>query len=38
MTERRQAVLNLVTKEGAKAAGAYALALQSPAKFVTPFR
>jgi phage-related protein len=37
MTERRQAVLNLVTKEGAKAAGAYALALQSPAKLVTLF-
>jgi len=37
MNERRQAVVNLVQKEGAKVAGAYALALQSPAKLVTLF-
>jgi len=32
MAERRQAVLNLVLKEGAKVSGAYALAMQSPSK------
>lgn len=32
MAERRQAVLNLVLKEGAKVNGAYALAMQSPSK------
>ena len=37
MNERRQAVVNLVQKEGAKVAGAYALALESPAKLVTLF-
>ena len=37
MQERRQAVVNLVLKEGTKAAGAYALALESPAKLITLF-
>ncbi|NDH69475.1 MAG: hypothetical protein EBY22_16590, partial [Gammaproteobacteria bacterium] len=37
MAERRQAVVNLVMKEGTKAAGAYALALESPAKLITLF-
>ena len=37
MAERRQAVVNLVMKEGTKAAGAYALAMQSPAKLITMF-
>lgn len=37
MAERRQAVVNLVMKEGAKAAGAYSLALESPAKLITLF-
>jgi len=37
MNERRQAVVNLVLKEGAKAAGAYALAMESPAKLITMF-
>ena len=37
MAERRQAVVNLVLKEGTKAAGAYALALESPAKLITLF-
>jgi phage-related protein len=32
MAERRQAVLNLVLKEGAKVNGAYALAMQNPSK------
>jgi hypothetical protein len=32
MAERRQAVLNLVLKEGTKVTGAYALAMQSPSK------
>ena len=32
MAERRQAVLNLVLKEGVKVTGAYALAMQSPSK------
>jgi hypothetical protein len=32
MAERRQAVLNLVLKEGVKVSGAYALAMQSPSK------
>jgi hypothetical protein len=37
MAERRQAVVNLVMKEGTKAAGAYALAMESPAKLITMF-
>jgi hypothetical protein len=37
MGERRQAVMNLVLKEGSKAAGAFALSLQSPAKLVEEF-
>jgi phage-related protein len=37
MNERRQAVVNLVMKEGTKAAGAYALAMESPAKLITMF-
>jgi phage-related protein len=37
MGERRQAVMNLVLKEGTKAAGAFALSLQSPAKLVEEF-
>jgi phage-related protein len=37
MAERRQAVVNLVMKEGTKAAGAYALAMESPAKLITQF-
>lgn len=32
MAERRQAVLNLVLKEGVKVTGAYTLAMQSPSK------
>ncbi len=37
MGERRQAVMNLVLKEGSKAAGAFALSLTSPAKLVEEF-
>jgi phage-related protein len=37
MGERRQAVMNLVLQEGTKAAGAFALSLQSPAKLVEEF-
>jgi len=37
MAERRQAVVNLVMREGTKAAGAYSLALESPAKLITLF-
>jgi len=37
MTERRQAVVNLVLKEGTKALGAYELAMESPAKLITMF-
>ena len=32
MSERRQAILNVILKEGAKVTGAYALALQSPSR------
>ena len=32
MAERRQAVLNLILREGTKVSGAYALAIQSPSK------
>lgn len=37
MAERRQAVMNQVMREGGKVAGAYAIALQSPAKLLTLF-
>ena len=37
MAERRQAVVNLVLKEGKDALGAYELALKSPAKLITLF-
>ena len=37
MGERRQAVMNLVLEEGSKAAGAFALSLQSPAKLIEEF-
>lgn len=35
--ERQQAVINAVLKQGARAAGAYAAAMESPAKLLTQF-
>jgi len=37
MTERRQAVMNFVMREGSKVAGTYAIAMKSPAKLLNEF-